>query len=202
MKTKVKSTLTKEEAILLKIKRDEEREKLQYLILERTEAKVKEKGSDANLDRLNEIIELRNGEKQTIKSLRNYIVDDAQPYDKMFPNELYREVWRLNGWSIVDTSFHFKPHSVATFTVEVIYGRFYKEVLPELRKRNPYIAYCVRQYKLFQYLSSSAKSDLQNYINDAISIMKSCSTMHEFRVKYEKLYGIPFQYSLFEKNEY
>lgn len=180
----------------------EDRKELQQSILRLTEQKVEAKFSDKNLDRQNEIIKLRNGSEISLKSLSDIIAKNAQEYSVTFKREWYREINRLNGWNIPEERLHKKPPIVSVYTIELIYGRFWKEVLPELRSLNPYIGFAMRGYKHFQFLTPEGKLYLEKYIDDSLDIMKTCNKWHEFRVKYGNKFGIPFQFSLFEQNTY
>ncbi len=178
-----------------KVKLDDRKE-LQGVLIALTNEKITEKFSNKNLDRHNEIIELRSGRKIC---LSDFVLNAPDDYWTMFYTEFYAQIWRLNGWPVKDKKFRDKPHSVAMFTLEVIYGRFYKEVLPALRQNNPFIGY-YRSKKLFQFLTMEAKIQLLKYIDQATDLMKECETMHEFKKRYRTSYGEAFQTSLFEDN--
>jgi hypothetical protein len=174
-----------------------DRQELKQLLLERTEQRTEEKFSDKNLDRENEKIKLISGEIITIRGLRNYITQYVQPYSPKFPKEFYIQINRLNNWNKSESELYLKPPIVGRYTNEIIYGRYPKEILPMLQNLNPYMRLGFRLVKHFQWLSEEGQKQLETYIEDAIQTMKECNDWEEFREKYARKYGLPFQLSIF-----
>jgi hypothetical protein len=114
----------------------------------------------------------------------------------MFIQDFYKEINRLNGWSIPAGLIHHKPRIVGRFTKEIIYGRFPKDLIIVLQGLNPYVGFGVRQHKHFQFLNEEGKNLVEHYINEAIELMKECENWHEFRLKLCKKYGVPYQLPL------
>lgn len=169
-------------------------------IVQGAEAKTKEQFTDPHLDRRNEIIKLQGGAEVSLKQIQDTIARSLQEYAPRFYKEWYKEIFRLNGWEREDAEMYLKPHIVAHWTNELIYARFNKEVLPVIQGLNPYIATGVRMHKHHQWLSADGLENLSRFIDESYAVMKTCATWHEFRVKYGKLYGVPYQMSAFEKN--
>lgn len=117
------------------------------------------------------------------------------------PRKYYLEIYRLKGWEVPDGKIYQKPWVVARYTNEVIYGRFTKDVLQMLQKLNPYVSFCQRRHKHFQWLNSEGKEKVEGYIQDAIGVMEKCTTWYEFRVKHSLEFGVTFQLDLFEDND-
>lgn len=178
------------------------KQQLIEFLLQGPENKVQQKYSDRNLDRENEIIELLGGRQITIRQIKDIIAKCEQEYVPIFPPIFYSEIDRLNNWNRPKEKKHEKPPIVARWTKEIIYGRFPKEVLPVLEQLNPYTGFGIRLYKHFQWLSSEGKAQLENFIADSIAVMQSSDTWYEFRVKYAKRFGVPYQLSAFEDNDY
>jgi hypothetical protein len=176
------------------------KQQLIELLLQGPENRVQQKYSDRNLDRENEIIELLGGRQVTIRQIKDIIAKCEQEYEPTFPPVFYSEIDRLNNWHRPKEKQHEKPPIVGRWTKQIIYGRFPKEVLPVLEQLNPYIGFGIRLYKHFQWLTPEGKNQLQEFISDAISVMQSSSSWYEFRVKYAKQFGVPFQLSAFENN--
>ncbi len=171
------------------------------LLLQGPEKKVQQKYSDKNLDRENEIIELLGGRQVTIRQIKDIVAKFEQEYIPTFPPLFYSEIDRLNNWSRPKEKRHEKPPIVGRWTKQIIYGRFPKEVLPVLEQLNPYMGLGIRLYKHFQWLTPAGKSQLQEFIAEAIEVMQSSNSWYEFRVKYATLYGVPFQLSAFQDND-
>lgn len=177
------------------------KQQLIELLLQGPENRVQQKYSDKNLDRENEIIELLGGRQVTIKQVKDIIAKYEQEYVTTFPPIFYSEIDRLNNWNRPKEKKHEKPPIVGRWTKEIIYGRFPKEVLPVIEQLNPYIGFGIRLYKHFQWLTPEGKGQLESFITDSITVMQSSSTWYEFRVKYAKRFGVPFQLSAFENND-
>lgn len=180
----------------------EERLKLSQSILEFTELRLPDRFSDKSLDKENEIIQLISGKQTTlkeVKELKNYITGLRRSHSKEFIDEWYKEINRLNSWIKPESMLYQKPPIVAVWTNELIYGRFPKEVLPTLQQFNRCTEIGIRPHRHFQYLTEEGLVKLRTYINESIEMMKVSNTWSEFRFNYTKKFGLPFQLSLFAK---
>lgn len=160
---------------------------------------IQRKGSDKSLDQKIEKIELISGEIIDPKELRAYIDTKINDYGIKFKQSWYREVFRLNGWEIPENGIiSEKPSIVGSYTRDIIYGRFPKEVLPVLEVKNKFNEIGIRMYKHFQFLTPEGAKKLETYINQSEKIMKRCTYWDEFVREHAKEYGHPFQTSLFD----
>lgn len=171
------------------------------LLIQGPENRVDQKFSNRNLDRENEIIKLLGGGEVTIRQIKDIIAKCEQNYIPTFPPIFYAEIDRLNNWHRPKEKRHEKPPIVGMWTKQIIYGRFPKEVLPVLEQLNPYIGFGIRLYKHFQWLTPEGRNQLQEFIAESIAVMKSSNSWYEFRVKYARQFGVPFQLSAFENND-
>lgn len=177
-------------------------------ILWQTEQPIINRLSDEVLDRRNEMFQLRSGVETSYNQLievqkryKKYLLAKIREHQPTFPVEIYDQWRRLRGWDKQPYAKHHKPPVFAHYTKQFIYGRFPKEILPELEKRNDYYPGTnIRLNRHFQYLTKRAYTSLTGYIQDVIGIAKTCKTMYEFRYKYAGTFGKPFQLSLFEDN--
>lgn len=180
--------------VVIDKKADERQLKLK--LLQSPEAKIQDRFSDKNLDRRNEI-ELLSGKiinlDEERKELQKVIANALNEYSPRVPQEYYKQIFRLNNWSIPEGKISEKPSIVGRFTNEIIYDRYNKAILPELKRLNPYIKLGMRNFKHFQWLTEEGQSLFDSYIQDAISVMKECSDWYEFRIKHSAKFGITFQ---------
>lgn len=148
-----------------------------------------------------EIIELLGGNKTTFGALSALVTPKRGPYKSLFPNteDFWREIFRTNGWHDLDPTKYAKPRIVGKWVCELIYDRYTKEVLPAVRQYNPMVCNGFRLHKHFQFLTLEAQAMLVQYRDEAIALMKQCTTWTEFRQKYLLKYGIGYQTPLFEK---
>jgi len=173
----------------------EERMFLTGLIKERTEELTK-KAQQRRQERANEEFELRSGVKISIQQIQDFVTGNSQPYSPKFPNNIpfFKEMYRLLGWTDKDPNEFTKPAVVGSFINELIYHRFHKDVLPALRVMA--IPGGVRLHKFFQFLTPDGQTKLEEYRDDAIRVMKTCTTWYEFRLKYANQYSLPVQLKL------
>ena len=159
---------------------------------------IQSKGSDQALDKINEKIELISGKIIDLRELREYIDSKINAHVVRFVQDYYIEIFRLNGWTIPEGGIiSYKPNIVGKFTIDIIYGRFPKEVLPALEGNNRYNEIGVHLYKHFQFLTPKGIELLDKFIGESVIIMKNCKYWNEFVTEHAKKYGYPFQTSLF-----
>lgn len=195
-----KTTKTSSSETSEKLRKEQEiNEDLRKQLLLGPDLLIEKSGSDKSLDARIEKVELISGRILELRPLLKYIDKRINEYSKKFPQEYYREIFRLKGWAIPSNgNISRKPSIVGKFTIDFIYGRFPKEVLPAIETNNPYINDLgIRYYKHFQFLTSEASIKLEKFIKDSIIIMKRCNYWDEFVAEHAKAYGHPFQTSLF-----
>jgi hypothetical protein len=175
----------------------QERQTLQQALIELAESKIQNKFSDKNLDRESLKRKLLSGEI-TLKQAGSVISYHLKKHPSQFMVEFYAETYRLLGITDKDPAKFFKPKIIADITNETIYGRFDNEVLQTLQQVNFYTGYCIRANKHYQFLNDEGILQLQEFIQQSISLMKSCANYYEFRKAMNREYGISYQTRLFE----
>ena len=70
------------------------------------------------------------------KILEAYINPTLLPWTKKFPDEFYKEIFRLNGWAYNPQSVK-RPGVIGTWTNQLIYEQLPKGVLEELKNTTP-----------------------------------------------------------------
>jgi len=178
----------------------EERLLLGGLLLQQTTDFYREK-AEKKKQRDQEAIELIGGGTISLGALKALVVAKRQPYEAHFPNSVpfFSEIYRLNGWNDLDPKEFIKPAVVAVWINELIYNRFSQQVLSTLRALNPKKSSGGRFYKHFQFLTPEGQTELIQYRDEAISLMRTCSTWYEFRVKLFKAHNVPYQVDLFAR---
>lgn len=154
------------------------------------QAKAEREFSDSSLDKRFLEIELIGG---TIIYPNQLILSLPKPHSVTFSQAYYKNIYRLNNWKVSDAKIYRKSWKVATWTIELIYGRFTKETLPELQHRNPYVSPGHRRFKHFQYLSEKGQQMVELFIEQMIEVMETCNSWYEFREKMFEEYGITYQ---------
>lgn len=195
-----KTTITPEELKQLQLLQDKKNQDLvKRFILDQTEAKVKDKFSDKELDAENEKRSLLESIEDlwTVKKIDDHVLKIPADYEKIFTQDYYKEIYRLNGWKYDGASIAQKPWAVGRYTNKIIYYRFSQEVLPFLRIVNPFIIPGVRKYKHHQYLTPGSRIELIKFITEAVETMGECSDWNNFRIVYCTKYNVPYQLKFF-----
>lgn len=170
---------------------------LKRFIIDQTEAKVRNKFSDEELDAENEkrkILETIE-DLWKIKSIDTQILRKPAEYETIFTQDYYVQMFRLNNWDCEGTIAE-KPWQAGRYTNEIIYYRFSQEVLPFLKIVNPFIIPGIRKYKHHQYLTPGARNELSKFISEATEMMKEFEDWDSFRIEYCKRYNVPYQLKL------
>jgi len=132
-------------------------------------------------------------EKQKIEKL---LSEFPINYDPKF-SEFFQVLGQLVGWSD-EMKYYRKPPIAAKTIIEVIYSRFSGDVLLHIDNKNPYIGWCIRRHKNYRFLGEDGIFQLEQFIYDAVVLMKESSSYYEFRKKHAAKYGTAFQFHLFD----
>jgi hypothetical protein len=105
----------------------------------------------------------------------------------MFPNEFYKQIYRLKKWLWVNSNQ--RTPLVGKITNQIVYERLPEGVLNELRHRNPIItSNNSRNHKHHQFLSEDVgQPDLRTYLTKVITIMQLSSNWEEFEINLNKI---------------
>ena len=134
------------------------------------------------------------------KILDQFLTDEWAKWTKTFPDDYYKELFRLNGLRYPPTSSK-RPAYIGHWTNDIVYTRLAPGVLRELRKLNPRLPSGSRKRKFFQYLTQDwGTPALREHLSNAIFLMKTCSSWEEFKERLDKAapkYGntIPMDFS-------
>lgn len=122
------------------------------------------------------------------KILDKYLTDDWAKWTKTFPDEYYRELFRLKNipYPPVQSSTK-KPSYVGHWTNEVIYSRLEAGVLKALKEKNPRLPSGNRARKYFQHLTKDyGHPELKDLLSNVIFLMKGCATWEDFKHRLNK----------------
>ncbi len=126
------------------------------------------------------------------KILAKYISDDLMPWTKRFPDEFYKQMFRLRKWNYRGKE---KPSYAGTLTTQYIYDYLPQGVLDELKDKNPKDAATGRRKnKYHQYLTiDTGAKHLDNQLQQTIALMKASETWEEFDRLFRRAMGEPCQ---------
>lgn len=121
------------------------------------------------------------------KILDKYITDELSKWTKAFPDDFYKELFRLKGLDY-PTAGGKKPMYVGHWTNDIIYDRLAPGVKAALKKKNPRLKSTgERKHKHHQLLTKDyGDPALKELLSNAIFLMKGCSTWDEFKSLIDK----------------
>jgi hypothetical protein len=114
--------------------------------------------------------------------LQAFIAEELQEWARMFPEEFWFELARLEG-------IHYSPRSRplrwGKYIMAFVYDAIDKDVGKELRKKNPNPKHGTNHH---QWLKEFGKEKLIGQIQSVITIMKLCDSMDDFRSKFDRVF--------------
>lgn len=116
------------------------------------------------------------------KLLSQYISEELQPWTKRFPDEFYKQIFRLRGWDYKNLGAGArKPRIVGKLTNDIIYERMPQGVLETLKSKNPPDENGRRRYKHHQFLTSDIGDEhLERQVIESIGLMRASTSWNEF----------------------
>jgi hypothetical protein len=128
---------------------------------------------------------------------KKYISDKVRDWELTFPEEIYRQWRKLNGWDMDSKS---RPMIFAYYTVRDIYGSLPREIYSTLDELNEYIypGASIRVYKYCQLLTKGCHKEVRKIIEAAIEFATSSKDLYEYRLKLAARYGQPFSKTVFQ----
>lgn len=125
--------------------------------------------------------------------LRAYLEEEMRPWEKTFPDELWREFGRLTNWKGTVTQ---RPKYWGKLVMELIYEYLDKDVADWLKNNAPKPR---SGQNYHQWLSSQyGLKKLIEHIWMLIGMASACTTMNELKRRMAEKYGrVPVQYTLY-----
>ncbi len=115
--------------------------------------------------------------------LQAFIADELQEWARMFPDEFWYELARLEG---IHYSPRARPLRWGKYVMMFVYDAIDADIGKELRKKNPDPHYLQNHH---QWLKKFGRDKVHDQITKVVTIMKLCDTMDDFRQKFAKLFN-------------
>lgn len=113
--------------------------------------------------------------------LEQFIAEELRKWTKIFPDEFYKQMFRLKGWDFTGGSIRKRPGVVGIYTNNIVYERLAPGILDELKKKNPKVSSGRRKHKHFQWLTEDVGDPrLREHLASTITLMKASSTWDQF----------------------
>jgi len=125
------------------------------------------------------------------KILEAYIVAELRPWTKMFPDEFFEQIYRLQGWDYKPGTAKRTPY-VGKLINHYIYEQLPPGVLDELREKNPRRESGYRARKHHQFLTAQTGSPhLDRQIATVATLMRISGSRAEFEDLFERAFPPP-----------
>jgi hypothetical protein len=112
--------------------------------------------------------------------LRQFISDELMKWVKTFPDDFYRQLFKLRGWQYHEFSVK-RPSIAGKITNDIIYERLAPGVLDELRRLTPKDTKGRRKHRYFQRLTEDiGHPKLREHIASVITLMKASTSWRKF----------------------
>lgn len=124
------------------------------------------------------------------KLLSAYVREEFLPWTRRFPEEFYKEMFRLKKWEYKGNA---KSPLVGKYTNKFVYDVLPESVLEELKKRNPVIQNkSYRRYRYHQFLTEETGiPHLDRHLASVITLMRISNNWEEFENLFEKVFSKP-----------
>ena len=124
------------------------------------------------------------------KILKAYIAPELLSWQKKFPDEFYKEIFRLNKWDYTVNGIKQRPGIVGTWTKKLVYQQLPKGVMQELYSKTPKTITGKLAAKLHQSLTFDVgNSHLEKQLISVITLMNISKDWGEFLKYFKRKFG-------------
>lgn len=128
--------------------------------------------------------------------LEAYIAQELLPWTKRFPDEFYKEMFRLRGWRWSPVSVK-RPGYVGKLTNKLVYEKLPDGVLEELKRKNPSIGPGRRRHKHHQFLTDDiGHPHLGRHLAAVVALMRAAPDWRSFERMFARAFPKNEQLSL------
>ena len=120
--------------------------------------------------------------------LEAFIAKELQAYIRTFPEDFYREMFRLRGLDFPQATVQ-RPQYFGHLTNDIVYKRLAPGVLDELRKVTPRDEKGRRRHKYFQRLTENVGyPKLREHLGSVVTLMKLSRDWQDFQIKLDQIH--------------
>ncbi len=120
--------------------------------------------------------------------LEAYVTAEFRPWIKTFPDEFFREIYRLQGWEYRPGTSKRTPY-VGKLVNKYVYEQLAPGVHDELRRLNPRTPKGYRAHKHFQFLTAdTGNTHLDRQISTVTTLMRIAKDQREFEDLFERAF--------------
>lgn len=123
--------------------------------------------------------------------LEKYIVEELRPWIKTFPEEFFKQVYRIHGWEHNSSTSQRTPQ-VGKLINEWIYKQLPPGVLPKLQELNPVTETGRRRHRHHQFLTADTGVEhLDKQIDTVTMLMRISESKEEFERLFARAFNLP-----------
>ncbi|MDP9315775.1 MAG: P63C domain-containing protein [Chloroflexota bacterium] len=123
--------------------------------------------------------------------LEAYIQEELRPWIQTFPEEFFRQVYRIHGWEYKPTSSQRTPF-VGKLINDWIYKELPPNILPKLQELNPVTEKGYRKNKHHQYLTADTGIEhLDKQIDTVTTLLRVSEDRDQFDTLFARAFGKP-----------
>lgn len=123
--------------------------------------------------------------------LEFYVQAELRPWTKMFPDDFFEQVYRLQGWDYRPGTAKRTPY-VGKLINRYVYEQLPPGVLDELRELNPVTEKGWRRHKHHQYLTTdTGNKHLDRQISTVSTLMRIAEGKEDFEDMFERAFPPP-----------
>lgn len=123
--------------------------------------------------------------------LEKYVQAEFRPWLKTFPDDFFREIYRLQGWEYKPGTSKRIPY-VGKLVNKYVYEQLPDGVLDELRRLNPRTDKGHRARKHHQFLTEgTGNNHLDKQIVSTLTLMRAADSKQQFEDLFERVYPPP-----------
>ncbi|WP_454175391.1 P63C domain-containing protein [Gordonia sputi] len=120
--------------------------------------------------------------------LKAYVAEELQPWMKRFPDEFFKQIYRLQGWEFKEGNSK-RPSYVGNLINKYIYEQLPEGVLEELQRLNPTNDKGHRSHKHHQHLTEGTGNvHLDRQIATVTTMMRASRSKAEFDDWFDRAY--------------
>ena len=120
--------------------------------------------------------------------LESYVQSEFRPWIKMFPDEFFKEIYRLQGWEYRPGSSKRTPY-VGKLINKYVYDELPEGVHDELARLNPRTERGYRRHKFHQFLTAdTGNAHLDKQISTVTTLMRISRNKAEFEDLFERAF--------------
>ena len=125
--------------------------------------------------------------------LAKFIGEDLLKWQKRFPKQYYKEMFRLHNWEY-DENSNKRPGYAGSFTMKYVYDLFPESVIEYIKRENPKSISNNRLYRHHQFLSVDiGVPELDRHISKLLGVMALSDNISDFEKNFKKAFAIELE---------